>query len=66
MQTVLEIQEAVSILPKDEEKKFRDWFIEFDNLKWDNEISDDQDSEKFRRLIDEALFDYKSGNVKSL
>lgn len=66
MATISEIENAIIKLPKDEIKKFREWFIHYDNKKWDTEIKNDLKSGLLNELTQEAIDDYESGNCKEL
>ena len=66
MNTILEIESAVSNLPKEDISSFRKWFIEFDQNSWDEEIKADMNSGKLADLINGAKKDYQSGNFKKL
>lgn len=54
MSTVREIKEAISVLPQSEFAELRDWLIEKDRNRWDDQLSGDSESEKLDFLLDEA------------
>lgn len=64
MNSIIEIEEAISSLKKEDIKEFRRWFFEFDAKEWDNEILNHQNIGKLDDFISEALDDYKNGNFK--
>lgn len=66
MQTLADIEGAISLLSNEDIRSFRKWFIDFDNKEWDNEIFNDQQSGKLDDLISSALSDYRSGNVRKI
>jgi len=66
MQTVKEIQSAVSQLPLDELASFRDWFDEFDAKVWDKKFEEDVKSGKLDQLANQALADFRDGKCKEL
>ncbi|SFF25400.1 hypothetical protein SAMN05428977_10881, partial [Nitrosomonas sp. Nm166] len=45
---------------------FRDWFIEYENSRWDRQIEADAVSGKLDSLIDEALAEHRAGKTKPL
>ena len=45
---------------------FRDWFIEYENARWDQQIEADATSGKLDPLIDEALAEHRAGRTKPL
>jgi len=63
---VKEIQVAIESLPEEEYVRLRRWFSEKDWEKWDQEIKEDSDSGKIDFLIQEALEEKKSGQLKEL
>lgn len=67
MNAVVEkIIHEIEDLPKAEYFELRHWFAEKDNSKWDQQIEDDSNSGKLDNLIEEALQDKISGNLKPL
>jgi hypothetical protein len=55
-----ELATAIGNLPEEEYRKFRRWFIEKHQERWDRQIAEDSGAGKLDFLIKEAL-DAKSG-----
>jgi len=66
MNTVKDIQKAVSNLPKADLRRFREWFEEFDARLWDEQIEQDIRSGKLDELADEAIERFRSGKRTKL
>lgn len=61
-----EIEQSVSQLPEDDFAKFRQWFWEYENEKWDMKIENDIAEKKLDALASKALSDYNNGKYKTL
>jgi hypothetical protein len=66
MKIVKEIQDAIEKLPKDDYVHLRQWFIESDWEKWDNQIEDDYRNGKLDFLIQEVESDKANNKLKEL
>ena len=66
MNSLSDIEQSVSQLPDDDFARFRQWFMEFENKKWDWQIEQDINENKLSNMANEALADYKKGKFKSL
>lgn len=66
MEKLTELEHSVAELSKDEYTKFRDWFWDYENQKWDEEIEADVKGGKLKSLTDKALTDFAKGNFKKL
>ncbi len=67
MSKLSEIENSVSALKDEEYAKFREWFWEYENEKWDIKIEkDSKSSGKLNEIAAKALKDFKSGNFKTL
>jgi len=66
MLSVVDIENAITGLSKEEKNNIRDWFMKKDIYEWDNEIREDQKSGKLDKLISNALLDYNSGKTTRL
>ena len=66
MQTVQELQSAVSHLSKDELALFRQWFQEYDSEDWDRQFEEDVKTGKLDALADQAIADFRAGNCQEL
>ena len=63
---VKKIQEEVKLLPEREFRKIRDWIIEEDWKKWDQQIEKDIALGKLDFLIEEAKTESNLGKLKEL
>ena len=66
MSNLSEIEQSVSLLPDEDFARFRQWFLEFENNKWDLQIEQDINENKLSNMANEAVADYKKGKFKSL
>lgn len=66
MKIVKEIQDAIEKLPKDDYVHLRQWFIESDWEKWDNQIEDDYRNGKLDFLIQEVESEKANNKLKEL
>jgi len=46
--------------------KLRDWFIEFDQARWDKKLEEDSNAGKLDFLIDAALAEHQAGKTSDL
>jgi hypothetical protein len=46
--------------------KLRDWFIEFDQSRWDRQIEADSNDGKLDFLINAALVEHQAGKIRDL
>ncbi|MCX7066586.1 MAG: hypothetical protein NTW85_02650 [Methylococcales bacterium] len=46
--------------------KLRDWFIEFEQSRWEKQIEADSNAGKLDFLIEAALAEHQSGKTRSL
>ena len=65
MNNLSDIEQSVSQLPENEFAKFRLWFWEFENKKWDDQIIKDISENKLANMANEALADYNKGKFKT-
>lgn len=66
MDTIQEIQTAVSELSPEELSVFRAWFAEFDAKVWDQELEQDVAAGRLEALAEEALRDLREGRCTDL
>jgi hypothetical protein len=66
MNKLTEIESSVAKLKEDDFAKFRQWFWEYENEKWDRQIEKDIAGKKLDGLAAKAIADFKKGNFKSL
>lgn len=61
-----ELETRVRQLPRDDFIKFRDWFLQLDDLLWDAQIQSDFRAGKFNRLIENARDEFDRGKAREL
>ena len=66
MNEVEELETRVRSLPSDSLAQFRDWFYEFENEVWDQQIRSDFKAGKFASLIEEAKREFSQGRASEL
>ena len=66
MAKLSEIENSVTKLSENEYEKFRQWFWNYENEKWDTQIEKDIAGNKLTSIANEAITDYKKGNSKML
>ena len=66
MQTVQEIQLAVSQLSADELARFREWFNEYDAEVWDRQFEEDVKAGKLDWYTEQAMADFRAGKYKRI
>lgn len=66
MPKVEDIKHAIEKLSEEEYKQIRNWLLEKDWTKWDEEIERDSAEEKLDFLIEEAKKAKREGRLKSL
>ncbi len=64
--TVTEIENSIQQLSAEDFNSLMFWISEYRNEKWDREIEEDYKAGKLNGLIDSAIADIDSGNVKAL
>jgi len=61
-----ELEARVRQLPRGDFTKFRDWFLQLDDDRWDAQIQSDFNADKIRRLIDNARDEFVGGKAREL
>lgn len=64
--TVAEIESAIEKLPPKEVSELSNWFAEFEEKIWDEQIAEDLQNGNLQKLIDEAEKDFVEGDCKAL
>ncbi len=64
--SVKEIELAVRRLSGDELEEFRQWFLEFEQDLWDQELEEDVAAGKLDPLAEEALAEHRAGRTTPL
>ena len=55
-----------NLLDNDSFAKLRDWFIEFDQARWDKQLEADSNAGKLDFLINAALAEHQAGKTSDL
>ena len=66
MNNLSEIEQSVSQPPAEKFARFRQWFLEFENKKWDLQIEENINENKLSNMANEAVADYRKGKFKCL
>ena len=66
MNTVQEIEKAITQLPKNDLTVLREWFEEFEAKMWDEQFEENVQSGKLEKLANEAITDFRAGQCKEL
>jgi hypothetical protein len=64
--SVEKIEEQIAQLDNASFSKLRDWFIEFDQSRWDRQIEADSNAGKLDFLINDALVEHQAGRTRDL
>jgi hypothetical protein len=66
MKNLTEIEATVAQLPEGDFAKFRQWFWQYENEKWDSHIEKDVAAEKLTPLANKAIADFNEGQFRKL
>ncbi len=66
MMSVETIEEQIAGLDDASFSRLRDWFIEFDQSRWDKQIEADSNAGKLDFLINTALAEHRAGKTSDL
>jgi len=66
MMSVETIEEQIAALDNASFSKLRDWFIEFEQSRWDRQIEADSNAGKLDFLINAALVEHQAGKTRDL
>lgn len=64
--SVKDIEQAITQLPPAEITELAQWFEEFQNQMWDEQIERDSKAGRFDKLIEQAKAQYSAGQCKPL
>jgi hypothetical protein len=64
--SVEKIEEQIAHLDNASFSKLRDWFIEFDQSRWDRQIETDSNAGKLDFLINAVLVEHQAGKTRDL
>ncbi len=60
------LEQHIAELDDDSFSKLREWFLEFDQTRWDKKIEADSNSGKLDFLINAAIAEHQAGKTKDL
>ena len=60
------LEKQITELDNESFSKLRDWFIEFEQSRWEKQIEADSNAGKLDFLIEAALTEHQSGKTRSL
>ncbi|CAK0764150.1 conserved hypothetical protein [Gammaproteobacteria bacterium] len=60
------LERNMAELDNDSFSKLREWFIEFDQSRWDKQLEVDSNSGKLDCIINAALIEHQSGRTRDL
>jgi hypothetical protein len=66
MSELEQLAERIQRLSREELRKFREWFVEFDARVWDEQIEVDAKAGRLDPLVSEARDQYKAGKSRKL
>ena len=66
MSSVRQLEEAITQLDKKEYTELRNWFVEYESEKWDNQIQADAGNGSLDFLKEEAIQDYSDNQIRRL
>jgi hypothetical protein len=66
MNTIEALEHQIEQLDDSSFAKLRDWFLEFDQLRWDKQIEADSNAGKLDKLINAALAEHQAGKSRDL
>lgn len=66
MNDIKAIEQEIERLDDKAFAAFRDWFIEYENARWDRQIESDAAAGKLDPLIEDALAEHRAGRTKPL
>ncbi|OGW16024.1 MAG: hypothetical protein A3G93_14405 [Nitrospinae bacterium RIFCSPLOWO2_12_FULL_45_22] len=66
MNTVQEIEKAITQLSKDDLMVLMEWFEEFEAKMWDKQFEEDVQSGKLEKIANKAIADFRAGKCKEL
>ena len=66
MTEVQQLEEIIQNLSPDDLAKFRDWFLEYDANRWDQQIAGDFKAGRLDRMMADAKADFEAGKAHEL
>jgi hypothetical protein len=66
MSTVEQIEAAILTLPADEFQRLRQWLLDLDYERWDEQLEKDIEAGRLETLAEEAIAEFKSGHCRKI
>ncbi|RDE51910.1 MAG: hypothetical protein DVS81_03035 [Candidatus Accumulibacter meliphilus] len=60
------LERQIAELDETSFRKLREWFLEFDQSRWDQKLTDDSSAGKLQFLVNAALGELESGRTRDL
>jgi hypothetical protein len=66
MSTIEQIEAAILTLPPEQFQRLRQWILEVDYQRWDEQLEQDIADGKLEALAEEAIAEFKAGHCREL
>jgi hypothetical protein len=66
MSTLEQIEAAILTLPSDEFQRLRQWLLDVDYQRWDEQLEQDLADGKLEALAEEAIAEFKAGHCREI
>jgi hypothetical protein len=66
MSTIEQIEAAILTLPPEQFQRLRQWILEVDYQRWDEQLEQDIADCKLEALAEEAIAEFKAGHCREL
>lgn len=66
MSTIEQIEAAILTLPPDEFQRLRQWLLEVDYQRWDEQLEQDIAEGKLDALAQEAIAEFEAGHTREI
>lgn len=66
MSTIEQIEAAILTLPPEQFQRLRQWILDIDYQRWDEQLEQDIADGKLEALAEEAIAEFKAGHCREL
>jgi hypothetical protein len=66
MSTIEQIEAAILTLPPEQFQRLRQWILDIDYQRWDEQLEQDIAEGKLEALAEEAIAEFKAGHCREL
>ncbi len=66
MSTIEQIEAAILTLPPEQFQQLRQWILDMDYQRWDEQLEQDIADGKLEALAEEAIAEFKAGHCREL